>query len=347
MEQLYNRDILAPDIEDLGIRLQNTPLDDPSVENEIVAIIEEMIANLSLMADDAEFSLLFCTMMSGDEVNIRRSHINAVTPPSISIPNISLVPQRCEHVSGVIGVSNASSAYDDYFWKEGDNVDITNKAFSTYGLVDFLDVMVTTDISKSIFLGRESGEVLDSCYVTGVTGPVSPSTISTVRVIPYKDLNRTYHDISTPIDMAIKGLTTPYIRILNSTAQVSDRRAYLSNMAECNISSGIVLEVDIGSKFLSSNGILDNNAITPINTNIASIEYASTLISDNNAPKNGWKQTDVTREGVVDAVELDEIVSATLGQHDIPQMHRPVVFADINTILAQIGTSILSMEGCE
>jgi hypothetical protein len=156
MAQLFNRDIISFDKDDLLQRLRSTSLNNCSVENEIVQILEDMIEHLMHVSNESEFSLLLCTLMSGDELKLKKNHINATIPPKLDIQNITLLPTTCGNVSGLIGVNNATTAYSSFFWQEEDNVDIKNKAFSTYGLVSFLDVMLTTDISKSIFLGKNS-----------------------------------------------------------------------------------------------------------------------------------------------------------------------------------------------
>jgi hypothetical protein len=346
MAQLFNRDIISFDKDDLLQRLRSTSLNNCSVENEIVQILEDMIEHLMHVSNESEFSLLLCTLMSGDELKLKKNHINATIPPKLDIQNITLLPTTCGNVSGLIGVNNATTAYSSFFWQEEDNVDIKNKAFSTYGLVSFLDVMLTTDISKSIFLGKNSGEMLDSCYVSGISGPITSSVIANSRVISYRDIVRTYHGATEPIDIAVKTLSTPQCKIFGTTIHVNSKKMDIKNMSSCTIGKGVVKSSDIGTKYVSNNNIIANNAITPTESNIASVNYVATTLFTKNAPKEGWRQSNVTREGTISSLEKTELIEAILGSNTVSQKNKPIVFADINYVLAEVGAQIKEMETC-
>ena len=75
MAQLFNRDIISFDKDDLLQRLRSTSINNCSVENEIVQILEDMIEHLMHVSNVSEFSLLLCTLMSGDELKLKKNHI--------------------------------------------------------------------------------------------------------------------------------------------------------------------------------------------------------------------------------------------------------------------------------
>jgi len=347
MESLYSKDIINPDTDSFLDRLRKSDINDVSIENEIILVMENMILSIDEVKDETEASLVMMNMFSGDTLSLNRRYISATTTPSISATRLRLSTNSDDNVSGVIGTSNAIAIYRDDFWRRGGNVDIKNKAFSTYGLVDFLDVMLTYDIGKSIFLGRSPNEVLDECYVSARSGSISSSELESIDVVCFSDTARTYHEHNKTIDTNVNSLATIHSSISGSSLSSSSSAVSIKNLSYLHANSGLIIDSDIGGYFIGNDTTISNQAIVPRgDSNISSVEGVSIHMAKHNAPKIGWKQSNVTRDGSINTDELTELTRAILDGTDINNKDRPIIFSDINSVLTAVGNEILGMEKC-
>ena len=348
MERLYNKDSIEIDTLSFFNRLKSSTIDDVSVENEMVEILESMISSLDDFSNETDSTLLLSNMFSGDTLKLNKKYISVISAPLITSPQVKITEGDNVNISGVIGVENAVHSFSDYFWRKGDNVDVQNKAFSTGGLISSLDVMLTYDIGSSIFLGKTAEEVLDECFVSAKTGVISSNSIESDSVICFSDIARTYHENGNTIDASINSIFTEHSTIENNILSSKSLSLSVSKISSLSVRDGLIVDSDRGSYFLGNTLLIQDDSKAPTkNSNISSIEYVSTYMQKHCAPSIGWRQSNLTRDGEVSSLEKEELVNAVLSNSPISEKERPIVFKDVNSVLDTIGNNILELEKCE
>jgi len=348
MGQLFSKDIKEVDVSDIKSQLSASKLDNTEVEAAIVQIMEEMIESAELHIDDAEMAMLKIENFTGDSLSVNRKHIKISSDLSIEVPTITIDKNAGLNISGVVSTSNASGLYSDTFWREGDNVYISNRALSTAGQVHTYEVMMTREIRDRFFLGRSPGQELSNCSVMGIDGEINLTNVDSLRVINITDASRTYIKIGDKIDLNSKILHTDHLDINYNSVEGSAEAVSCKKISFLEATSGIETKRRVREVFLGQDLMLSDEAITPDkDTNIISVEGLSTVMAENHAPSHGWKITDATREGEIPSDELGAIKDGIINNQISQDGKVGITKAEATAVLDAVIERITSIGACE
>jgi len=348
MGLLFNREIQEIDVVEIGSQLSQSGLDNIEVETAIVEIMEEMIAKAEAHIGDAEMAMLKIENFTGDNLSVNRQHIKISSDLSIEVPLITIEKNAGLNISGVVSTSNASGLYTDTFWREGNNVYISNRALSTAGMIHSLDVMMTRELRDKVFLGRGPEQELVGCSAIGIDGPVNLTNVDPLRVINMNDAARTYVKIGDKIDLNQKTLNTDSLEIMSTEIDGSADVVSCKRISFLEATSGIETIKRVREAFLGQDLMLSDDAITPKkDSNIVSIENLSTVMSENHAPSNGWRIDDATREGSLSEETILAIKDGIIQNDFIEEGKVGITKVEATTVLDAVIERITSIGACD
>jgi len=348
MGLLFNQDIEEIDFAQIENQLLQSRLDNMDVEIAIVEIMEEMIAKAETHIADAEMAMLKVENFTGESLSVNRQHIRISSDLSIKVPIITIAKNAGTNISGVVSTANASGLYNDTFWREGQNVYISNRALSTAGMVHSIDVMMTRELRDGFFLGRSPGQELVACSAISIDGPINLTSVDPLRVINMNDAHRTYVKIGDKIDLHNKALHTDFLEITASEIDGSADVVSCKKIAFLEATSGVETLRRAREVFLGQELMLSDDAITPKkDSNIISIENLSTVMSENHAPSNGWRINDATREGDLSAATLLEIKDGIIQNDFIEEGKVGITKVEATTVLDAVIERITSIGACD
>lgn len=347
MELLYLRDILNINFSSLLTRLSDSKLNDVTVENEIVSIMEDIIEESRYLAQACEIMSLDIRTFSGDVMHLDRRFISTPVVPNITISTLEIDNVDNSEFSGLVSKVNAADIYASHFWKKGDSVIIINKVESTAGLPSTVDSMVTREILENSFLGKNPGEVLNNCNTDGITGSILLSEISPNRVISYGDSMRTYHP-NTDVDISIRDIATPFISISGKNSIVSSLKLETNSIYSLVSKGGAIRKKDIGERYLNKTFMVSNEAeVKTSDTNIETVQSVSVKMNSRCAPKTGWHSTNIKRVGTIPVEMESNIVDSVLHSSLLTEPFKPISYSEILSVIDTISEEILQKEVCD
>lgn len=347
MEKLYLRDILNIDFLSILTRLSSSKLEDTTVENEIVSIMEDIIEESKYLAEACEIMSLDIRTFSGDTMHLDRGFVSTPTIPTITIDTLEIDNVDNSDFSGLVSKVNAADIYAAHFWKKGDSVIIINKVESTLGLPSTVDSMVTREILANSFLGKNPGEVLDNCNTSRISGSILLSEIPSNRVISYGDTSRTYHK-NDNVDISIRDMVTPFISISASNAIVSSLKLGTDSVSSLVAKAGVIRKKDVLKRYLNKTFMASNEAeVENIDTNIETVQSVSTKMNSSCATKTGWHSTNIKRVGLIPDSMSNNIVDSVLRSSALDEPLKPISYGEIISIINTINMEILQEEVCD
>jgi len=355
--EIFNNTFSEIDYYGLVVNLKNSTMYDESSENSIIDAIWNSQIEISKLLDVAEAYVENVRKYSNRNIYIKRWQlITTGDDPTIYANSVSLIGYNSDSISGLLNKASISGVMDDFFWKLGDTVYITN-AINNKDTIPSTDQLIPTEeMLTYYFLERKDGERLYKCTVDDLPTTIPLSIARDDTVLSRKDIDRYFFLIDEKIGITGKTIDTSQYLISQTNAYIPSAMPYFGTSAERIYASngGVTLIESIEKYFRIDSPELSRDAELPYGaaTNTAKTSEIYDIADKTKAPFSGWKTLGLKKGDLKDDSFFDSFVAMLLGGESVPDdsiddFMSLVSKKEIDIILDKIRNEIGDIEVCD